>query len=196
MPRIITQKNGTKKDFILQEAAFIFRNRGYAAASMRELAEAVGVEAASLYNHIGSKSEMLRDICLKVSQEFTSQLGQTEKLQIPFEQKLEKVIRFHIQMMLLEFDEVYVANHEWKFLNEPELSDFLNSRRSYEKRLVKLVEQGIKNKAFRNTDPYVAVLTILSAVRGIEFWHRNKKNISQKNLENEMLKHLLRGISK
>ena len=46
--------------------------------------------------------------------------------------------------MLENFDEVYVANHEWKHLPEPFLTDFLNIRRNYEKALTELVETGIK----------------------------------------------------
>lgn len=194
MPRIKVQKNGTQKDFIMLKAAAVFRMRGYAGASMRELAEAVGVEAASLYNHIGSKAELLQHICVKVARAFTGQLNETELMQGSYREKLEKIIRFHIGMMLQDFDEVYVANHDWKFLTEPVLSSFISSRRLYEKRLITLLELGIQNKEFRTTDPYVAVLTILSAVRGIEFWQRSKKNITAKKLEDEMVKHLLNGI--
>ena len=46
------------------------------------------------------------------------------------------------------------------------------------------------------TNPYVAVLTILSAVRGLEFWQQHKKNISSQVLEDDMVNHLLKGITK
>jgi hypothetical protein len=99
-------------------------------------------------------------------------------------------------MMLNNFDEVYVANHEWKHLKEPYLSNFLIQRRGYEKRLIVLIETGIKAKEFRNCNPYVAVLTILSAVRGLEFWQQHKKNISSQVLEDDMINQLLKGIIK
>ena len=49
MARIKTEKNGSRKDVIVSKAATLFREKGYKAASMRDLAEAVGAEAASLY---------------------------------------------------------------------------------------------------------------------------------------------------
>ena len=55
MAKIKPGKNATKKDVITQKAAALFKDKGYSSASMRELAEAVGVEAPSLYNHIGSE---------------------------------------------------------------------------------------------------------------------------------------------
>lgn len=196
MAKIKPAKNATKKDVITQRAAALFKNKGYSSASMRELAEAVGVEAPSLYNHIGSKSELLQAICFKVANAFTLYIDTTENLAECSATKLENIIRFHIQMMLNNFDEVYVANHEWKHLKEPYLSNFLIQRRSYEKRLVVLMEAGIMSQEFKKANPYVSVLTILSAVRGLEFWQQHKKNIGSQVLEDDMTNHLLNGIIK
>jgi TetR/AcrR family transcriptional regulator, cholesterol catabolism regulator len=194
MAKIKPGKNTSKRDVIIQKAAGLFKKKGYSSTSMRELAEAVGVEAPSLYNHIGSKSELLQAICFKVADTFTSYLDTTENTAGNSVTGLENMIRFHIRMMLNNFDEVYVANHEWKHLKEPNLSNFLTQRRSYEKRLIVLMETGILAKEFKNNNPYVAVLTILSAVRGLELWQQHKKNISSQVLEDDMVTHLLKGI--
>ena len=135
MAKIKPGKNATKKDVITQKASSLFKVKGYSSSSMRELAESVGVEAPSLYNHIGSKGELLQAICFKVANDFTMQLDITENAPVNIVTKIENIIRFHIQMMLNNFDEVFVANHEWKHLKEPYLSNFLSQRRSYEKRL-------------------------------------------------------------
>lgn len=195
MAKILTSKNGTKKEMIIQKAAALFKAKTYTTTSMRELAEALGVEAPSLYNHIGSKREILQAICYNVGHKFTIQIELIEKSAAPVIDKIEAIIRFHLKTMLENFDEVYVANHEWKQLPEPFLSDFLNVRRSYEKSLVKLVETGINNNEIKPINPYVAVLTILSAVRGLEFWQRNKKNVSELQLEDDMVNHLINGIA-
>ncbi|MEP7237566.1 MAG: TetR/AcrR family transcriptional regulator [Ferruginibacter sp.] len=196
MAKIKPGKNASKKDVIIQKAAALFKKKGYSSASMRELAETVGVEAPSLYNHIGGKSELLHAICFKVANAFTSYLDTVEKETVNPVTRLENIIRFHISMMLNNFDEVYVANHEWKHLKEPLLSNFLIQRRSYEKRLITIMETGIRTQEFKNTNPYVAVLTILAAVRGLEFWQQHKKNISNQVLEDDMVHHLLKGILK
>ena len=196
MAKIQSGNNASKKEAIIEKAAFLFKTKSYTAASMRELAVALGVEAPSLYNYIGSKSELLQTICFKIANQFTLHLEEIENADKNILSKLESILRFHIQIMLNNFDEVFVANHEWKHLKEPFLSNFLNQRRNYEKRLMFLVETGVKNNELKNINPYVTVLTILSAVRGLEFWQGHKKNVSQQVLENDMVNHLLNGIIK
>jgi AcrR family transcriptional regulator len=196
MAKIKSTANGTKKDAIIKKAAALFRVKGFKASSMRELAEKIGVEAPSLYNHIGSKSELLQAICFKVAEEFTIHLQSVEQDQAPVLKKIEQLIRFHIRMMLQHFDEVYVANHEWKHLENPQLGIFLQQRKDYESRMVDLVQKGIAKGELKDLHPHVAVLTILSAVRGLEFWQRHKKEISAELLEENMVNHLLNGLTK
>ena len=196
MAKIKASANGTKQDAITNKAAALFRKKGFKATSMRELAENIGVEAPSLYNHIGSKSELLQNICFKIANDFTAQLQLVEGSKQKPIQKIEDLIRFHIHMMVDSFDEVFVANHEWKHLEEPYLSNFLNQRKLYESRMVQLVKDGIKRKELKNIHPHVAVLTILSAVRGLEFWQRHKKELAAEELENNIVNHLLNGLIK
>ncbi|MEO7523388.1 MAG: TetR/AcrR family transcriptional regulator [Ferruginibacter sp.] len=196
MAKIKAPGNGSKKDTIIKKAAALFRKKGFASSSMRELADSVGVEASSLYNHIGSKSELLQTICFRVADNFNLHLQEVTRSGSTTLNKLEDLIRFHIRMMQNSFDEVFVANHEWKQLKEPYLSDFLAQRKLYENALVEIVDHGIKSEEIKNIHPYVAVLTILSAVRGLEFWHRNKKNVPATGLENDMVNHLLNGLTK
>ena len=104
MARIKPGKNTTRKELITRKAATLFKSKGYAVASMRDLAESIGVEAPSLYNHIGSKSEILRSICFTVAGSFTSHLEQTLQGTDPILHKVAAIIRFHIGMMLNDFD--------------------------------------------------------------------------------------------
>ncbi|RYY64109.1 MAG: TetR/AcrR family transcriptional regulator [Chitinophagaceae bacterium] len=196
MAKIKARLNGTKKDAIIQSAAALFRSKGFKASSMRELAEAIGVEAPSLYNHIGSKSELLEAICFKIAADFTLNLEAIEQSKESSVHKIEQLIRFHIQIMLQEYDELYVANYEWKHLGEPALGSFLNQRKTYEKRMMQLIKEGIAKGELKAIHPNVAVLTILSAVRGIEFWQRHKSSISATELEENMVDHLLNGLTK
>jgi TetR/AcrR family transcriptional regulator, cholesterol catabolism regulator len=189
MGRISNRKNGTRKEIITLAAARLFREKGFPTTGMRDLAVDVGVEAASLYNHIRSKSELLQEICFQLQEVEADD-------SINFLEKLEAIVRFHISMWISRLDEVMVTNNESKFLEEPYHSTFLNERRVYVRRLEQIIEEGIRKGQIRKAQPYAVVLTLLSAVRGIEYWHRTKKNISAAELEESMIVHMVNGLKK
>ena len=196
MAKIQGKKNSTKKEVIIEKASRLFREKGFGAASMRDLAEHVGVEAASLYNHIRSKSEILQTICFKVANEFMTNLEAVESSNQTTLKKMESIIRLHIRMMLDQYEFVYIADHEWRHLPEPYLSNFLNQRRNYRKRLGDIIEDGIGKGEIKQIDPYTAVLIILSAISGIDSWQRSRKSTSAEVLEANMVKYLIEGLKK
>ncbi|MDP4129151.1 MAG: TetR/AcrR family transcriptional regulator [Bacteroidota bacterium] len=196
MAKIRSKKNSSKKDVIIEKASRLFLEKGFGAASMRDLAEHVGVEAASLYNHIQSKSEILQAICFKVANDFLSHLDAVQSSPESVLKKLERIIRFHIRMMMDQYEFVYISDHEWRHLPEPYLSNFLNQRRNYRRSLSELVARGIEKGEMKPIEPYVAVLTMLSAISGIESWHRSRKTVSPESLENNMVKYLIDGLKK
>jgi AcrR family transcriptional regulator len=196
MAKIRSRKNSSKKDIIIEKASKLFREKGFGAASMRDLAENVGVEAASLYNHIQSKSEILQAICFKVANDFLSHLEAVQATSEPVLKKMELIIRFHIRMMMEQYEFVYISDHEWRHLPEPYLSNFLNQRRNYRRSLSDMISKGIEKGEIKNIEPYVAILTMLSAISGIESWHRSRKTIPPDVLENNMVKYLIDGLKK
>src|ERR1700733_16199403 len=196
MAKIRSKKNSTKKEVIIEQASKLFREKGFGASSMRDLAEHLGVEAASLYNHIQAKSEILQTICFKVANEFLTNLEVVEASQQPTLKKMEAIIRLHIRMMLDQYEFVYISDHEWRHLPEPYLSNFLNQRRNYRKRLGDIIEDGIGKGEVKQIDAYTAVLVILSAISGIDSWQRSRKSTTAEALETNMVKYLLEGLKK
>ncbi len=190
------RKKASKKGLILQKAAAMFRQRGFAATSMRDLAETVGIEAASLYNHIASKNEILEAICFEMANHFNTHMDQIEATRQSALSALEAVLRFHIRQMIDNYEQVYVSDREWKHLQEPYLSNFQTQRRTYRKRIAHLIDTGIQKKEILPIDSATAVLIMLHAISGIESWHRSKKRISARELEDNMLTILVGGLRK
>lgn len=174
----------------------MFREKGFPATSMRDLAEAVGIEAASLYNHIQSKSEILQEIISRIANDCNVHLESVDSPSMNNIKKIESLIRFHVQMMLTRFDDYYVMVNEWIHLAEPFYSNFTTQRRSYVQKMEAIIEEGIRQKEMRPVMPYVAMLTILSSVRGLEFWHRSGKKVSMETIEENMVQHLIGGLKK
>ena len=106
------------------------------------------------------------------------------------------MILFHVQMMLNRFDDYYVMVNEWHHLAEPYLTSFITQRRTYVQKLEAMIREGIKTRELKTINPYVAMLTILSSVRGLEFWHRSNKRISPAELEDNMVTILISGLKR
>jgi AcrR family transcriptional regulator len=197
MAKIKRNRNGTRKDVIIAKAAKLFREKGFSATSMRDLAEHVGVEAASLYNHISSKAEILQEICFKTANNFMSHIEEVDatpnKTAI---EKIQAILRFHIKQMLDNYEEVYVSDREWKHLTDPYLSNMQSQRRAYRQRIASVIEEGIRRGEIKPIDAPTAVLIMLHAVSGIESWHRSKKKIAGEVLEDNMVQILVDGLRK
>jgi AcrR family transcriptional regulator len=190
------RKKASKKELILRRAAAMFREKGFAATSMRDLAEMVGIEAASLYNHIRSKNEILEAICFDVANIFNTNMETVDAGQQSSIQKIEQLLRFHIRQMIENYEEVYVSDREWKHLDEPYLSNFQIQRRNYRKKFAAIIEEGMTRNEIRKIDAPTAVLIILHAVSGIESWHRSKAKISAQELEDNMIMIMIDGLRK
>ena len=190
------RKKASKKALILLKAAAMFREKGFAATSMRDLAETVGIEAASLYNHIRSKNEMLEAICFDVANNFNTNMDTIEAGSQKSINKVEILLRFHIQQMINNYEEVYVSDREWRHLDEPYLSNFQNQRRLYRKRFAAIVEDGITKNEIKKIDAPTSILILLHAVSGIESWHRSKARITALELEDNMIMIMIDGLRK
>ncbi len=194
MAKIKSNRTSTRKDIIVAKAAKLFREKGYSATSMRDLAEHVGVEAASLYNHISSKAEILQDICFRVATKFVLFIEEIDASNRSALDKIEAILRFHIRQMIENYEEVYVSDREWKHLTDPYLSNMQSQRRAYRQRMGSIIEEGMRRGEIKPIDASTAVLIMLHAVSGIESWHRSKRKIEGDKLEDNMVKILVGGL--
>ena len=186
--------NSSKRDVIINVAAGLFKEKGYKASSMRELATRVGVEAASLYNHIKSKDELLKEICFTVLKKFHAHIEKLENEKLPGAQKVEKIIRFHVNEMMVNYEHVYVTDQNWRMLEEPGLTQYRELRRQYRRRFTAIVQKGIDANELKPLDANSIVMVILNAIAAVDQWHRIIHKVESNNLENIIVSMLVDGI--
>lgn len=186
----------TRRQHILIEAAKLFKAKGYAASSMRDLAERVGLEAASLYNHIKSKEDLLQEICFDIAGRYVSQLNEIEANQHTNIEKLQALINLHIMMIAGNREEVYVCNNEAKHLTAPYLQKFKDIRKDYENRFLNIIKAGIENGELVPVNPTTALYTILSAVRWVEIWYQPDRGIAVEEISKDISTVILNGLKR
>lgn len=185
----------SKKQFILEVAAQLFRDKGYSATSMRDLARAVQLRASSLYNHISSKEEILKLICFDNAQRFYEGLERIEQMPVSLSAKVEALIRLHIRTAMEDVTSVTAFNDEWRHLSEPFLGQFIQMRKNYEQRFRAIVEAGIVEGTIKPMHAQVILYTIFSSVRWLYDGYKPSGDLSPEKLEDEMVALLMDGIA-
>ena len=191
-----TDNNSSKRDVIINVAADLFKEKGYKASSMRELATRVGVEAASLYNHIKSKDELLKEICFAVLKKFHTHIERLENEKLTGVEKVEKIVRFHVNEMMVNYEHVYVTDQNWRMLEEPGLTQYRELRRQYRRRFSAIVQKGIDANEIKQLDANSIVMVILNAIAAVDQWHRIIHKVRSEDLENIIVSMLVDGIIK
>ena len=164
--------NLSRKEQVIRKAAELFKDKGYAAASMRDLAQLLGIEAASLYSHIKSKEEILRSLCFDMAAEFRKSLEEVEKQNVSASEKLRRGIIGHIQVMAKDLTASAVFMNEHRHLSQPYLRDFLLLRINYINRFKTIFEEGVRTSEFKSTiDKKLAVMTLFSSLNWMPMWY-------------------------
>lgn len=189
--------NLSRKEQVIRKAAELFREKGYAAASMRDLAQMLGIEAASLYSHIKSKEEILRTLCFDMATEFRASLNDVEKQNVNASEKLRRGIIGHIQVMARDLTASAVFMNEHRHLSQPYLRDFLLLRINYINRFKKIIEEGMNSGEFKDTiDKKLAVMTLFSSLNWMPMWYDPVGTIEPVELGIQLADMLVNGIKK
>ncbi len=189
--------NLTRKEQVIRKAAELFREKGYAASSMRDLAQKLGIEAASLYSHIKSKEEILQSLCFDMATEFRKSLDEVERQKGPASEKLRRGIVGHIQVMAKDLTASAVFMNEHRHMSQPFLREFLLLRINYINRFKDIIEEGINSGEFKDSiDKKLAVMTLFSSLNWMPQWYDPHSNIVPIDLGQKLADMLVNGMKK
>jgi AcrR family transcriptional regulator len=184
-----------RKQIIYREAARLFREKGYNSASMRELAERVQLKASSLYNHIGSKEEILVKICFDNAHRFIQGMEKVEAMNSDSREKIKELLRLHIRTALEDTTSVTVFNDEWKHLSAPLLSEFILLRKDYENRFRKIIQKGVDSGELKKLNTEILLYSLLNSVHWLHHWFKKDGKIKPNEVEEDIVTLLMEGIS-
>lgn len=193
MPQVVEK---SRKEQIQETAETMFRERGYAATSMRNLATELGIEPASIYSHIKNKEEILSATCFRMANEFFAGIDEIKAAAICNREKLGKYIVAHMNVLLENVNASAVFFHDWKFMTEPNLSRFKELRKDYENEFKAVLQAGIRNKEFRIDDINFTSQTLFSAMNMTHEWYKPEGNLQGNQIGEKLADLLLNGITK
>ncbi len=188
------KKTETRKDEIVKTAAKLFKEKGYSAVTMRDLAKAMGIKAASLYNHISSKQDILINIIITLAETFTAGMEQIKQSNSSAIGKLEQIISLHVKITSENTYGMASLNNDWMHL-EDQLAYYLTLRKNYEENFKNIIIQGIKEKEIIDANPDVLLFSMLSTLRSLYIWIPNKEDLNTQELSASLANVLINGIA-
>src|SRR5882757_1801238 len=119
-------------DRVLAEGARLFRERGYAAATTRDLAQRLGINKASLYYYFAKKEDLLYQICMVSMVRIYDEVSAAVELESDPAERIRAVIRVHLTSTLTDLDMHATMMLEMKSLSGDQLADVAEARNRYE----------------------------------------------------------------
>lgn len=168
-------------DQIRAEALRLFAARGYAAVSMREIAEGVRIRAGGLYNHFPTKQDILRDLMTRHMEEVIAAWAEADPEGADPGVRLTAFARFHIRFHFQKPDAVFVAYMELRNLEPENFAAVEALRGRYEAALRTIIEAG--GTDFAVADAAVATRAIIAMLTGITTWFRPDGRLSIEEIE-------------
>jgi AcrR family transcriptional regulator len=156
---------------ILTAAADLFRERGYRAATLDEIARRVGVSKPTLYGYFRSKEELLAAIFHRTMSLFERDLRAIRASRDDPVTKLRRVIRFHVGAVIAERSFLAVFFSEEANL-PPRLGRAIRRRKAgYDRALRAIVEAGVRDGSLRVANPRLLVFALLGMANWVYQWY-------------------------
>ncbi|MCH8465405.1 MAG: TetR/AcrR family transcriptional regulator [Roseinatronobacter sp.] len=161
----------------------LFARQGYAAVSMRQIAQEVGVQAGALYLYTPDKQSLLFDLMQTHMQDLLSELAALPEAGGPLA-ALEDFTRFHIRFHRARSDAVFIAYMELRNLEPENFARIEAMRRSYEAYLEGILARGKEAGVFSLPDPKLAAFALIAMLTGVNTWYREGGRLSLGHVEN------------
>ncbi|WP_430467467.1 TetR/AcrR family transcriptional regulator [Winogradskyella ouciana] len=188
-------KQETRKEEIIRVAAKLFKEKGYSAVTMRDLASEMGIKAASLYNHINSKQDILDTIIISLAEEFTEGMHIIQSSRENCIGKLKQIIQLHVRISSQNIYGMASLNNDWMHL-KTKRDYYKKLRVDYEDDFRGILKEGIASGEIVDVNPEVMMFSILTTLRSLYIWIPKKEDLNLEELSNTLNQILIDGINK
>lgn len=189
-------ENNDVKDRIIDVAARLFMERGYAATSVREIGDGAGVGQSSLYHHIGSKGEILIELHRSFIDDLLARMHEAEARDVPTREKVREIIRIVLHTVEQHQARVTVFLREGHALAAEDQRDIQKSRDDVDQILDRILQQGIDRGELRpDIDVRLTRLAIYGMCNWSYQWFRRGGPQSSDEIAGVFADILFRGIT-
>jgi len=157
---------------ILEAAAQIIHEKGFHAASMQEIADAVNLRKASLYYHVSSKQEILLLILDKAIELLTEEIRAVVHRPLPPDERLCQAVTTYLGILIENRDLSSVLLFEHRSLTDEAKAEHYPRRDQFERLWRDLIQEGMDSGHFAPANPSIAAKNLLGALNWAITWFR------------------------
>jgi TetR/AcrR family transcriptional regulator, cholesterol catabolism regulator len=163
---------------VLAAATRVFHEKGYAAASIQDVAEELGMLKGSLYYYIASKEDLLFAIIEEVHRGTMERLEQWLRIDADTLVKLRAFLRWQVLTYCRDVEKVGVFLHDFRSLSDEHQQQILAERDRYDRSLRELIRAGQAEGVIdAEVDPKLGAMAIFGMMNWIStWWHPDGPN--------------------
>jgi AcrR family transcriptional regulator len=178
-------------------ASEMFRDQGYAATGVRDIARALDLQGASLYAHVTSKEAVLWAIVERAASMFESAADRATEATVgrPAPVRLRALVVGHVGVVTGGPEAATVFDREWRHLEGPRRDEIRARRDAYEARFRRLIGDGVEAGDFAPLDPALAATFLLTALNAVGTWYRPDGRRSPAELADAYAELALRSLT-
>lgn len=181
-PAAAAQRRNREAD-VIAAAIEVFHKKGYAAASIQDVADRVGVLKGSLYYYIDSKEDLLFRIFDESHRQATLIIDEVSALEEPALERLRIYFERYILWYLRNLERVGVYFHEWRYLTGESRKTIVHQRHVYEQFVIDLIDAAKREGDIdENLDSKYASFFVLGAANGAPQWYRKGRGDSAEHI--------------
>jgi AcrR family transcriptional regulator len=178
---------------LLGIAADLFRRKGFARATTRELAGLLGLKKASLYHYVSSKQELLYEICIESLNTISEQVRRAID-QGPQPGRMLAVIRAHVETACRDQAMHAVMLIELRALAPERYTEVVEARSAYERQLRAVLEDEQEGGRLRgDVDCRYLTLMLLNLLNWTIFWYDPAGALSPRELADMLARQFIEG---
>src|SRR5579872_669161 len=183
LPKKEESAAGATSARILDAAADLFGEKGFYAATTRELATRLNIHQASLYHHVSNKEELLHRICRQVMDCFLTDLPVALNQAETPSGRISAFIDAHLQVMAQNPRQTLAVVTEFRALSRLHFAEISESYKEYS-RLLDSELNAAREAGILRTDipPKYIRLALLNALNWTPRWFHSSGPLSCKDL--------------
>jgi len=156
---------------IVDAAAVLFRDKGFAATSLEDIATEVGVWKGSLYHYIDSKEDLLFAVVREPAEQILEQIREIKSLDLPPAEKVRRIARDHARTLDETF--VYASVYLQEIAGRNRSDEWSAMDREYVLTITEIMQAGIDSGDFSShLDARTAGLSMVGAFNWMTHWYR------------------------